>query len=144
MILDNQAIFSDQQAITASAVSTNVIDLGAMGSTSYNKTTLKRNLGKGPEIPLLIQVTEDFATLTSLTVALQQDDSDAFGSPTVVASQTIGVAQLKAGYIFPIDKVPRGVTERFLRLSYTVTGSNATTGKITAGFTTAVDGAYRG
>lgn len=139
MILDKQALFSDKQAITATAVSENVIDLGATGTPISGVTALKSDLGIS-DVPLLIQVTEDFATLTSLTVSVQTDDNVGFGSPkTVISTPAIPVASLKAGYKFPMVWVPRGTDERFVRLNYTVAGSNATTGKITAGITTGVD-----
>jgi hypothetical protein len=139
MILDKQNLFSDQQAITASAASTNQIDLGATGTPTYAAAALKSDLGIS-NVPVLIQVTETFATLTSLAVSVQTDNDPAFGSPkTVVASAAVAAAELKAGYRFPIVWVPRGTDERYLRLSYTVAGTNATAGKITAGITTGVD-----
>jgi len=137
------SIFSDQQVITASAVSTNTYDLGAPGRTAYNSVQLRRNIGICEE-PLLIQVTETFNTLTSLVVEIQTDDNVAFTSPKVVLSVTVPLANLIEGYISPIDNLPRGVKERYLRLNYTVVGANPTLGKITAGFVGAVDGAYRG
>ena len=56
MLLDAQSLFSDNQAITASAASTNVVKFGS-GNCTF--------------VPLLIQVTQNFATLTSLTVTVQ-------------------------------------------------------------------------
>jgi hypothetical protein len=144
MILDELSIFSDAQAVTVSAASTNVYDLGAPGVAAYNQIQLKRNLGKGSQIPLLIQVVEDFATLTSLTFSVQTDNDVAFGSPKVIMSETVAVADLKEGYISVIDKLPRNVTERYVRIFYTVAGSSATAGKVTAAFVGAVDGAYKG
>ena len=37
------------------------------------------------------------------------------------------------GYRFPLDKLPRGIDERYIRLYFTVAGSSATAGKIRAG-----------
>ena len=144
MILDQNAIFSDAQAIVAPAVSTNTYDLGLPGVAAYNSVQLKRNIGKGCEIPLLIQVVEDFDALTSLTIHVQSDDNVGFSSAKNVMSETILLADLKAGYISKIDKLPRETKEQFIRLSYVVAGSNPTVGKITAGFVGAVDGAYKG
>lgn len=128
MILDNQTLFSDQQAVTASAASTNQIDL------SPRETGVVRDIGPGQAIPIIVQVTEAFATLTSLTVAIQTDEDVAFGSPvTVAASAAIPVATLKPGYQIPLSWVPVGVKERYVRLFYTVTGTNASAGRITAG-----------
>src|SRR5690606_10806734 len=52
---------------------------------------------------------------------------------TVLSSPAVPVADLVEGYKFPIIWVPIGVNKRYLRLNYTVDGSNATTGKVTAG-----------
>ena len=129
MIFDKQNIFSDQQALLATAVSTNVIDLGPI------KTGIVRDIGKGKQIPLLIQVTETFVGATSLTVALQVDDADTFPSPKVVwTSAAIPVADLKAGYVVGPEYITRYTNERFMRLSYTVAGAGSA-GKVTAGVT---------
>ena len=59
MILDEQALFSDKQAVTADAASTNVIKVGG-------------NIAKGTPVEILAQVVEqDFATLTSLEIKVQ-------------------------------------------------------------------------
>lgn len=138
MIFDETNLFSDDQAITASAASTNHIDLGATGTPPYGANALDRDIGKGTPIPIRVQVTEDFATLTSLTVAIQVDDNNSFSSPvTVMASQAIPVASLVAGYVFNMNYVPRGANERYLRLNYTVGGSNATAGAVIAGIVAA-------
>lgn len=144
MILDQNSLFSDAQAITASANSTNFYDLGQPGVTAYNSNQLKRNLGKAKETPLLIQVVEDFNTLTSLQIIVQTDDNSAFSSAKDVMSVTVPLAELKAGYICPIDKLPRGIVERFVRIRYVVGGTNPTLGKVTAGIVAAVDGSYIG
>lgn len=140
MIFDEQGLFSDKQVITASAASTNLIDLGATGippgGTLGGKTNLSRDPGKGTKVPLRIQVTEDFATLTSLKVAVQTDDNSDFSSAkTVLETEAIAAADLVAGYVFSIDSIPLGVAERYLRLYYTVAGSDATAGKVMAGVT---------
>lgn len=120
MILDSTNLFSDKQAITASAASTNVI------------STSSTDIGKGVSIPLLVQVTTTFATLTSLTVAVQTDTDEAFGTAVTLTSQTIAVADLVAGKRFGFNVLPEGL-KKYIRIYYTVTGSNATAGKITAG-----------
>lgn len=123
MILDNENLFSDAQAITATASSTNVIKL-------------PKGLAKGQPVRLLCQVVEDFATLTNLTVGVRTSATVSAGalvSPsTLVSTAAIGVASLKAGYQFPIEFVPNGTSE-YVDLNFTVGGSNATAGKVTAG-----------
>ena len=44
MIFDEQALFSDKQAITADAASTNVIDLGAPGHSETRESTYHSGL----------------------------------------------------------------------------------------------------
>ena len=142
MILDQRTLLSDQQVITATANSTNVIDLLPLGKM-YDGTQLirKNNIMNSP---LLIQVTEAFNTLTSLAIVLQTDSDEAFGTPLEVIRLVVPLASLKAGYISAIEMLPRGPMERYFRLRYEVTGAAPTTGKITAGIVAAVDGAYRG
>ncbi|HBT0507863.1 TPA: hypothetical protein MA073_000110 [Klebsiella pneumoniae] len=123
MLLDQQALFSAAQAITASAASTNVIDTGS-----------NKDVGKYGDIPLLIQVVEGFNNLTSLAVTVQTDDNAAFSSPTDVLAMTIPVASLVLGYKSPVITLPMKM-ERYIRLNYTVTGTAPTTGKVTAGIT---------
>lgn len=133
MIISNLDIFSDAQAITASAASTNVIDLGDAGRVVGESADLTYDLGKGSPVSLRIQVTETFATLTSLKVAVQLDDADSFGSAVIaLETEAIAAATLVAGYVFNIDNFPLRTNERYVRLYYTVAGSNATAGKITA------------
>jgi hypothetical protein len=79
-----------------------------------------------------------------LTIQVQSDDNNAFSSPKVCADQVVLLADLKAGFISQIDKIPRSITEQFVRINYVVTGAAATTGKITSGIVGAVDGAYVG
>lgn len=134
MIMDATGLFSDGQAITATAASTNLIDLGATG-TPYGGTALVRDIGFGNRVPLVCTVTQSFNTLTSLTISIETDDNAGFSSATTVwTSPAYTLAQLATGakYLLP-DNLPPGVNERYVRLKYTVGGSNPTLGKITAG-----------
>ena len=123
MFLDKENQFSSAQAITATAVSTNIIDLGDA-----------KDHAVGQMLPLNVMVVANFASNTSLTVALQTDDNSGFSSATVV-SQTgaVPVATVVAGYTFTLA-VPFEGLERYIRLNYTIGGSNASAGAITAGF----------
>lgn len=133
MLLDDFLIFSSQQAITATAASTNVIDLGAPKTPNGWTQALPRDVGKGRNVPLVVRVTEAFNTLTSLTVTLQMDTADNFPSTTIVAtSGAIVLASLVVGYQFPIHWLLPGITERYLRLVYTVAGTDPTLGKVDA------------
>lgn len=136
MIMDRTLLFSDRQAITASAASTNIVDLGATGTVYGTSTPIVRDVGLGTSIPLLVTVTESFNNLTSLAVAVQVDDNAGFSSARTVSTSTHLLADLAASsdYLIP-DSIPAGTNERYVRLFYTVTGTAPTTGKITAGVT---------
>ena len=121
-ILDRLNLFSNDQAITASAASTDVIDLGSS----------PRDVGAGEMSSVLILITEGFNNLTSLTATLETAPTDAFSPATTLVSSTLSLASLTVGARFPITTLPRG-TLRYLRLYHTVNGSAPSTGKITAG-----------
>lgn len=131
MILSAQQLFSDDQAITTSADSTNVIDLGVPGTPYGGAAALTRDIGKGCMVPILVQSTADFTNLTSLTINVSKGATTALG--TTIASQTIAKADLVAGAQFAIQVLPSQCDERYLGIEYVVTGTTETTGKITAG-----------
>lgn len=135
MITDATLVLSDSQAITGTASSTNIIDNGATGTPAGASTALARDIGKSNEIPFLLEVTEAFNNLTSLAVALQVSTDAAFTSPVEVATRTYLLADINAAgrrLSFPAQ-IPEGANLRYMRLRYTVTGSNPSTGKLWAG-----------
>ena len=134
MITDATNLFSDSQAVTATAASTNVIDLGATGTPSGSSVALSRDIGKSAEIPLLVEVTEAFNNLTSLAIAVQVATDAAFTTPVEVATRTYLLAELTLGKRlgFPAE-FPEGTNLRYVRIRYTVTGTAPTTGKVWAG-----------
>lgn len=134
MIFSAQQLFSSDQAITATALSTNVIDLGVSDTPYGGKAALNHDIAKGAPIPILVQVTTAFATLTSLTITVETG-AVAGTLGTVLATETILVADLVAGKQMRMQVLPNGATGRYLGVRYTVTGSNATAGAITAGIT---------
>lgn len=139
MLLDMNTLFSDDQAITADAASTNYMDLKAAATPPGAPASLGRKIGGGNDIPILIQVTADFASCDSLTVSIEVDDNTSFSSARkVAATPAVPVASLVAGYQFPIVTIPNTVDERYVRLHYDVGGSNATAGTVTASITTAI------
>lgn len=138
MILDQNLIFSDSQAVTADAPSTNSIDLGPVGKTGFGGKQLKRYLGKAKVTPLLIQVVEDFATCTSVTFQVQSAVDAAFTAPKNIVEETILLANLKVGKKCEgIQELPI-IKERYVRINYVVNGPDATAGKITAAIVGAV------
>lgn len=127
MILDEQAIFSDKQAVTADAASTNIIKF-------------KGEVAFGTPIEIFGEVMEAFkaAEVASVVVKVQTDDNAAFSSATDLVSETLSA--LTAGTKFKLKYLPKG-NEGYIRLYYDLTFqsgvSAATAGKITAGI---VDG----
>lgn len=135
MIMDRTNLFSDGQAITATAYSTNSVDLGAAGTVYGSASPIVRDVGPGTRIELFCGVVQAFNNLTSLTISVETDDNAAFSSPsTAFASQAYALADLVPGkkYLLP-DSLPVGTNERYVRLKYTVVGTAPTLGKITAG-----------
>lgn len=132
-ILNN---FSNGQDITATAVSTNVIDMGDPKFPSGIAAP-----GAAPHGGMIfVYVDEDFVTLTSLSVSIQtsSDDGASDAYTNFITRASIPVAELTAGSIFHLGKIPIGA-KRYVRLNYTVGGTNATAGSVTAGFVMDVD-----
>lgn len=122
MILDKQNLFSDGQAITASAASENYIDFGSAREVAF-----------GTPIEMLVNVDEAFETCTSVNFSIQTDDNTSFSSAkTLAETGAIPVGDLVVGYRPPLKYIPKG-NEGYMRMYYTVAGSDATAGKVTAG-----------
>jgi hypothetical protein len=125
MIIDKQTLMSEDQAVTVTAASTNVIDLASIATG----TPTPNELGN---YELLLQVTTTFHAGTSMSATVQTDDDESFGSPTsLVASAAIATATLVAGYQYKIALPSDAITERYMRVYYTVVGT-MDAGKVTA------------
>ena len=125
MYLDKENLFSEDQAIASTVVSTNVIDLGAdhANAPDYHN--------KGA-VMFWTQVTRSFTGGNTVRVELQTSDAENF-SPNEVLHQSsdINTNDLVAGYQFrPVAVLTNGV-KRYLRTRY-VCGEQ-TDGDITAG-----------
>ncbi|WP_034159118.1 Bbp16 family capsid cement protein [Sphingomonas sp. ERG5] len=137
MIMDATTLFSNAQAVTATAVSANIVDLGATGTVYGAAAAIVRDIGRGAAVPLKVTVVESFNNLTSLTISVETDDNIGFASAkTVWSSPTYALTDLATGakLLLP-DSIPLGTDERYVRLRYTIAGTAPTLGKITAGVT---------
>jgi hypothetical protein len=135
MIFSKQLLLSNAQVITATALSTNVIDLGVAGTPFDGAAPLHQDVGKGTPVPILIQVVQAFNTLTSLTITIESSANSNMTSSTVLVSQTIPLAQLTLGAQTAYQVLPVGLDQRYLAVRYTVTGTAPTLGQVTAGIT---------
>lgn len=126
MILDNNLMFSEDQAVTASAVSTNVIDIGAT-----------RDIGVGTDMYLISICTvamTDASSDSTITVTLRSDGSLNGGALTSANTLlTLGTfAATSAIGTRLITKLPPGLNyERYLDVYYTAANGNLSTGSFT-------------
>lgn len=125
MLLDQNAMMSDKQAVTASAASENIIDLGAAGNAVPGA------------LFAVCRTDEAFSGVTQLKVSLQTDDSSAFSAAEELMTASFVQADLQGTKNLFALALPNGA-KRFLRAYYTVTGSG-TAGKLSCFLTDAVD-----
>lgn len=124
MIFDRLNQFSGAQALTATALSTDVIDTFPM----VGNPNLVQNLGGIGSLFLVVQVTTAAGgTTPTLAVTLESDSTANLAtSPTVhFSSGTIAAAGLGVGTLLVIQ-LPIGSYERFLGLRYTLGGTTPT------------------
>lgn len=116
MYIDKQTLLSDEQAITVTAASTNIYNMG-------NDDSKVQSLNDKGNVSVLCQVPVAFAGGTSLKVAFQTSDSSTFSSSTTIyESEAILTAALIQGYKFAISKLPR-INAQYLRAYFTVDGT---------------------
>lgn len=144
MYLDKQAEFSDAQAVTATAISTNVVDLI---SNSSGKNPL-RDIGIGQDVYLVV-ITQTAATDTgsdaTLTVSLESDSTVDLATSATLHFTTGALAFAAfspVGTVLAAVKLPAGNYERYLGVRYTVATGPLTAGAFDAFLTTDV-AAYR-
>ena len=127
MIMDKLNMLSEEQAITVSGASENVIDLGEGGNDP----------GQGEAVFLNAVVNEDFAAAgdATLTIALQ-DSADGASFDDVVVSGAIAKSQLTEGSTALKVSLPVGI-RRYIRCNYTVATGPFTAGKISTGLSLA-------
>ena len=134
MHLDAQNMFSDAQAVTTTAISTNVIDLGP---TTDNTT---RDVGTGEPLYLVITVdtppTSGGAATAQFTLASGDTASIATNGTASVHFQTkaFTIAEMTAGAVLAAVALPiEGVAyKRYLGILQTTATAAFTGGKINA------------
>ncbi|HGG4960212.1 TPA: Bbp16 family capsid cement protein [Salmonella enterica subsp. enterica serovar Amsterdam] len=132
MILDKLLMFSEKQAITASAASTDVIDLGPIDGT-------RRDIGVGYPLEFLaiVDTTATADGAATLNVQLQTSPDNSTWT-TIYDSGALALAALTAGKRLFSAKVPAGV-QRYLRVNYTVGTGPLKAGAFTSGINLDVD-----
>ena len=134
MIMDRQLLLSNAQAITATAVSTNTIDLATA-----------RDVGIGDNLELFIKVTTALAGGTSVQFAfITSANADLSSATVIVQTPAIPAASLVAGSEWLRIQVPAlsqsAAVQRYIGVSYTVVGT-FTAGTVTAGLVLDREGA---
>lgn len=135
MYVDSQELFSDAQAVTATAISTNVLDLNAASNTNV---PLLQDIGIGEDIYLVV-TTQTTATDTSsdatMTVTLESDSTANLAtSPTVhISTGALAFATYAtAGTTIFAGRLPSGNYERYLGVRYTIAAGPLTAGNFNA------------
>lgn len=109
--VDGKLLYSDAQALSATAVSTNVVD---------HVNNSKIGMGE----PLVVEISADVASVGagSYVATLQTSVDEAFTSPIAVASAAIPTATALGTKYF-IDIPANAVFEKYTRINYVLTGS---------------------
>ena len=130
MQFDKNAIFADEQAITGTTVSENII-------------TTAGDIAGGTPVNFATVVTEAFNNLTKLNIAIETCANDTFASDTskTIYSEDFTLDDLVKNAVIGTRFFPKGA-DNFCRAKYTVIGSNPTTGKIKQGVVDAIPDSY--
>lgn len=124
-MIDAKLLLSDNQALTATAEATNVIDLGAAQDPGVGEGTPVR-------VVFLVGTELDSAAEgASLVIAVVDDTATPIdGSSTVIVeSEAIPEASLVAGYRKELV-IPAEAHGRYLGVYYTVSGEDFTSGNV--------------
>ena len=151
MYIDSQLEFSDAQAVTSTAISTNVVDIlvtsGAAASAQGTYTVTNSSLDLGQDnVPLYLVVqTVTAATDVTLTITLESDDNVGLSSPTVhFTTGTLAFAAFSpANTRLVTIALPHGLYERYVGVRYTVASGPLTAGTFDAYLTTDPAGVRR-
>ena len=136
MYLDAKTELSDAQAVTSTAISSNVIDLGA--------TNTLKDIGTGKDVYLVVSTqtaATDSGSDATLTVTLESDSTANLATSATVHYSTGAMAFAAfspAGSVLAAVKLPAGNYERYVGVRYTVASGPLTAGKFDAFLTTDV------
>lgn len=139
MLIDTQTTFSGalaldgtktaQGPITTTQLAINVIDLRSSGLGIGLPALSEETCA----VWLVVQASQAFNNLTSLTISLESDSAASLASaPVVHAAKVIPLAALTAGATVLRGKLPSDDYKRYLGLRYTVNGAAPTTGTLLA------------
>jgi hypothetical protein len=129
--LDAQLQFSSAQAITADAISENVLDLGPLGgSNTIRDIAAAGNAGVMVQVSTVLDSAGEAATLT---ITVESDSTENLATSATVHATTTAIteATLVAGYVAYIP-LPPGAYERYLGLRYTTGTEDFTSGAVNA------------
>lgn len=108
--VDAQQLYSDAQALTVTAVSTNILD-----------DSQDRNIGVGEPMSIVVTVDVAAAGGGTLTISVETDDNSGFASAaTAETTAALAAATLVAGAQVVIGLGANTSSERFSRLRYTL------------------------
>ncbi len=131
MIMDSLLEFSDAQAVTSTAISENVADLGPVTDNTL------RDIGTGEDVYLVITTAvtcTDAGSDSTVDFSLESDSVVGLSSSTVHFS-TGALARARyseAGTVVLAMRLPAGDYERYLGVRYTVAGGNLSAGAFNA------------
>lgn len=125
MILDNELKFSDSQAVTSAAASTNSVDLGAV-----------RDIGTGEDLYVVVTVDVELAdsgSNSTLDVVLRGDSTSTF---TPDATQTLFTipqgAAAGSQYFAKLDPASAPLQLRYIQLYYSPNNGDLSAGSVSA------------
>lgn len=130
MILDAQNEFSDSQAVTSTAISTNVIDLDSV--------SIPKNIGGSEPLYLVIQTAvtcTDTSSDATVAFTLESDSAAALNSSPTVHFSTGALefaTYATAGTRVAVTPLPFGDYKRYLGVRYTVASGPLTAGAFDA------------
>jgi hypothetical protein len=122
MLLDSLGQLDSAHAYTATAISTNVIDLLPNTAPTGGQTNLIRDIGAGEELHLSILITTAVTTNVSTVFTLESAADTSLASAATIhwTGPTVLLASLVAGYWYAQGIIiPPGAYQRYLGIRMT-------------------------